>query len=364
MPITLYKRQRQILNFIKQHIQTHGASPTLQAIAEAIGVKSLATVHEHLQALEEKEVIKRYKGTVRGIEVLDDAPSVDDIGINIPILGFIAAGQPLEPFTDPSASISVNPSMITGKKTAYSLQVKGDSMIEEGILDIAISPGGDRLFYVSETLDGVRGYIAGADGSSPRRVWESPLRSWEVMFGNENTVFLVSKSSSLVGGTALALNTDNGTLRKIVSNRPGLEIAPAPDASKILYSETVGGRSLVIHLINEEGVSPNRLLPPPTFASKCTWGASSASMIVCGVPARVSSFPLPETWYQGTATFEDEVWILNEELRVSKKIADLYETGGGVDIIDPTLAGADNGSFFFFINKKDSTLWALRITEE
>ncbi len=135
MPPTLYKRQRQILNFIKQHIQTTGTSPTLQQIAEAIGVRSLSTVHEHLRALEDKDVIRRYQGMVRGIEVLDDAPSVDDLGVNIPVLGFIAAGAPLEPHTDPNATVTVSPGMLSGKKTAFSLQVKGESMIEEGILD-------------------------------------------------------------------------------------------------------------------------------------------------------------------------------------------------------------------------------------
>lgn len=135
MVVTLYKRQRQILNFIKQHIQAHGTSPTLQQIAEAIAVRSLSTVHEHLQALEEKGVIKRYQGTVRGIEVLDDAPRIDQLGINLPVMGFIAAGSPIQPHTDPNAEVTVNPDMVSGKKSAFALQVKGESMIEEGILD-------------------------------------------------------------------------------------------------------------------------------------------------------------------------------------------------------------------------------------
>jgi len=54
MPITLYKRQRQIVDFIAQYIQKNGYSPTLKEIAECIGVSSLATVHEHLQAKEKK----------------------------------------------------------------------------------------------------------------------------------------------------------------------------------------------------------------------------------------------------------------------------------------------------------------------
>ncbi len=135
MPITLYKRQRQIVDFISQYIQKFNTSPTLQEIADALGVSSLATVHEHLQTLAKKGVIKRFEGAVRGIELLDEklATSVD--GVELPILGFIAAGAPIQPMTDPNATLRVSSAMLTGKKRSFVLQVRGDSMIDEGILD-------------------------------------------------------------------------------------------------------------------------------------------------------------------------------------------------------------------------------------
>lgn len=148
MPVTLYKRQRQIVDFISQYIQKNGYSPTLQDIASAIGVSSLATIHEHLQALSKKGVIRKYEGAVRGIELLDRKLGRLTQGLDLPIMGYIAAGRPLEPYTDPSAVFRVSPSMVTGKKRAYVLQVKGESMIEEGILD------GD--FVVIEDEDEVR----------------------------------------------------------------------------------------------------------------------------------------------------------------------------------------------------------------
>lgn len=134
MIVTLYRRQRQILDFISQFIQKNHCSPTLQEIADALGVSSLATVHEHLATMEKKGILKRFKGSVRGLKIVsghDDLPAT----IELPVLGFIAAGQPIEPFTDPNATFRVSPSLISGKKRAYILQVKGDSMIEEGILD-------------------------------------------------------------------------------------------------------------------------------------------------------------------------------------------------------------------------------------
>lgn len=135
MPITLYKRQKQILDFISQYIQKFNTSPTLQEIADALGVSSLATVHEHLQTLVKKGVIRRFEGAVRGIEVLDHKIGSSLESVELPILGMIAAGSPIAPMTDPNASLKVASSMLSGKKRSYVLQVRGDSMIEEGILD-------------------------------------------------------------------------------------------------------------------------------------------------------------------------------------------------------------------------------------
>jgi repressor LexA len=131
----IYKRQGQILDFIRQHIQANGSAPTLRQIANAIGVSSLATVHEHLTTLEDKGLIKRKSGKTRAIELVgvDEVYSSD--GIDVPILGFIAAGEPIEPYTDPNASLPIPPTFASGKKRVYVLQVRGESMIDEQIRD-------------------------------------------------------------------------------------------------------------------------------------------------------------------------------------------------------------------------------------
>lgn len=135
MPITLYKRQRQIVDFIAQYIQKNGYSPTLKEIAESIGVSSLATVHEHLQALQRKKIIRKHDGAVRGIELVDRTFLRMTDSIDLPFMGYIAAGQPIEPHPDQNATFKVSPEMISGKKRSYVLQVKGLSMIEDHIDD-------------------------------------------------------------------------------------------------------------------------------------------------------------------------------------------------------------------------------------
>lgn len=135
MPVTVYKRQRQILNFIGEYVDKNGYSPTLAEIAKKLGLKSLATVHEHLATLEKKGLIRKFEGSVRGMELIDRKIADVLSGVELPLLGFIAAGAPIEPYTDPNATFSVAPSLISSKRRSFVLQVKGDSMIEDGILD-------------------------------------------------------------------------------------------------------------------------------------------------------------------------------------------------------------------------------------
>lgn len=132
MTAIIYKRQKEILELITKSINKYGYAPTLTEIATKLGLSSLATVHEHLATLEKKGFIRRYRGAVRGIEVLDQ----DNIAnsLELPILGFIACGEPLEPYTDPNATLAVSVGVVKSGDKSFVLQAKGDSMIDDGIL--------------------------------------------------------------------------------------------------------------------------------------------------------------------------------------------------------------------------------------
>lgn len=134
-PITLYKRQKQVLNFISQFIQKNGTSPTLQEIATAMGLSSLSTVHEHLATLERKGLIKKYEGSVRGIEIISDVIDTALQGIGLPLVGYIAAGEPIEAIENQLETVMVSADLVSKSKRCYVLQVKGDSMIDQGIFD-------------------------------------------------------------------------------------------------------------------------------------------------------------------------------------------------------------------------------------
>ncbi|OGH42453.1 MAG: repressor LexA [Candidatus Levybacteria bacterium RIFCSPLOWO2_02_FULL_36_8b] len=139
MPGVIYKKEREILEYLAQFQRQFGYSPTLGEIAIATGHKSNSTVHALIKALVDKGYVQKVDGNTRVLKIVDQKVTFSLLGstasIELPLMGYIAAGKPLEPHTDPNATFHVSASMISGKKTAYVLQVKGSSMIEDGILD-------------------------------------------------------------------------------------------------------------------------------------------------------------------------------------------------------------------------------------
>ena len=139
MPGVLYRKERDVLEYLAQFQKQYGYSPTLSEISKATGHRSNSTVHTIIRSLVEKGYVQKVDGNTRVLKILDEKAAQGLLGqqpsIELPLMGFIAAGKPLEPHTDPNATFQISASMISGKKTAYVLQVKGESMIEDGILD-------------------------------------------------------------------------------------------------------------------------------------------------------------------------------------------------------------------------------------
>jgi repressor LexA len=115
----LTKRQREILDYLNEFIQQHGYAPSLEEIGERFSLSSLATVHKHLTNLQDKGFIRRAWNRSRSVELLPSRSG--GRAIELPMLGYVAAGMPIE--------------AVTGKRDTYVLRVKGESMIDEQIRD-------------------------------------------------------------------------------------------------------------------------------------------------------------------------------------------------------------------------------------
>lgn len=134
----LSDKQIKILKYIKDELTLRGYPPSIREICKAVGLSSTSSVHAHLNTLEEKGYIKKGNNKRRAIELID----VDDICcnmpkkeiVNVPIIGTVAAGKPILAVEniDDTLPISID---FVGNKDSYVLKVKGESMIEAGILN-------------------------------------------------------------------------------------------------------------------------------------------------------------------------------------------------------------------------------------
>ena len=129
LPLT--KRQREILDFLNDFIQQHGYAPSLEEIGRRFSLSSLATVHKHLTNLQEKGFIKRAWNRSRSVELVPTR--VGGRAVELPLLGYVAAGAPIEAVAG-TETIAV-PEDLVGKRDTYVLRVRGDSMIDEQIRD-------------------------------------------------------------------------------------------------------------------------------------------------------------------------------------------------------------------------------------
>jgi repressor LexA len=127
----LTKRQREILDYLNDFIQQHGYAPSLEEIGRRFSLSSLATVHKHLTNLQDKGFIKRAWNRSRSVELIPTR--MGGRAIELPLLGYVAAGSPIEAVAG-TETIAVPEDMV-GRRETYVLRVRGSSMIDEQIRD-------------------------------------------------------------------------------------------------------------------------------------------------------------------------------------------------------------------------------------
>ena len=209
--VMITKRQKQVLDFIASYIKKQGYSPSLEEIKRELRVKSLATVHQHVEALKNKGFIEKQKHQRRGVEIQKSEKM-----ISIPLLGIITAGQPIEAIENPSETIGVSKNEIGRFSNHYALRVQGNSMIDDGIFD------GD-------------------------------------------IVVIRKQGTADDGQTVVAIIDDNeATLKKIYREKSRIKLQPANQAMLPIYRKEVEIRGIVVKIVRnlENGTQDN------TFAYK------------------------------------------------------------------------------------------------
>jgi repressor LexA len=155
MPITA--KQKRVYDFIRRYMDSNEEPPTMAEIGRQFQMSSSASVHAILLALEKEGLIKRIPNVSRGIELVEQSTSKNDEN-EIPLLGVVAAGQPIEAIL--SHDLVSVPKDMQGRGRTFALRVRGDSMIEENIQD------GDIIIVTSQkTADNGQVVVALIDGN-------------------------------------------------------------------------------------------------------------------------------------------------------------------------------------------------------
>ncbi|MFQ5706576.1 MAG: transcriptional repressor LexA, partial [bacterium] len=133
----LTQKQKNVLKLIAQKVKEVGYPPTLQELADALGVRSKNAVLKHLTALEKKGYIgKREGGAARGIRILESLGFLDNPGENsVPLVGTVAAGSPLLAEENVERYLTVPRYLLPSRGDYFALRVQGDSMIDAGIYE-------------------------------------------------------------------------------------------------------------------------------------------------------------------------------------------------------------------------------------
>jgi repressor LexA len=182
----LTERQRQILDFVTKYVDAHGYPPTVREIGEAVGLASPSTVHAHLANLERAGLLKRDPTKPRALELRREPKAVAAEVHKLPLVGEVAAGGPLLAEDNVEGYLAV-PEPLSRGGEEFLLRIKGDSMINAGILD------GD-IAVVEQAQDAKNGDIVVALAGDDETTQEATLKR---LFKEDGRVRLQPENDAL-----------------------------------------------------------------------------------------------------------------------------------------------------------------------
>jgi len=152
------------------------------------------------------------------------------------------------------------------------------------------------------------------------------------------------------------VNPQNGFLEDVLSEIVGLYSIVSQDGKGVLYSSS-GSQGMSLWFLDRNS-GDIQSIQKSTLADKCAWANSGKVIIYCAVPKNISFRNLPDEWYQGNISFNDEIWKINLETGETELVVDLEKTSG--EIID-VLRLSVKEDYIVLINKLDMTLWGINL---
>lgn len=249
---------------------------------------------------------------------------------------------------------------IVGQGTSTEAELLG-AFLPENITGLAVSPDTKKIFYLVRDGQGSLGNIANPDGTKKTLLLTSPVAEWLPLWPEQKTIVLTTKPASDVGGYAYFLNSSSGILDLILQKILALTTLVNPSTHTVLFSQNDAGKNLSLNLLMSDKKTTIGL-SVATFPEKCVWSTISPDVAYCAAPKAGVQGDYPDLWYQGVASFTDALWKINTKTGETTQLSTFDETKNvGIDVIQPFLDKKEQ--FIFFTNKKDSTLWSMRLAE-
>lgn len=177
----LTKKQKEFYDYINHYIKEHGHSPTQKEMKEHFNLKSFGSVQKYLSYLEKEGLLSNHWNQRRAVEVKEKPKAQDDDSEQIPLLGMVAAGNPIEAIEHANNFISVPRFFLKGINKYFALTVKGDSMIEAGILDSDVV-----VVKSTDTAHNGQIVVAVVDGEATLKTLNHQKKKVELLPHNKN----------------------------------------------------------------------------------------------------------------------------------------------------------------------------------
>jgi hypothetical protein len=218
----------------------------------------------------------------------------------------------------------------------------------------------DGLTYLVPNNNAEGGIIiSDFDDLSKKLIFSSPVFQWVVQRISSNIISITSKADSTLDGFMYLINTTTGVDHKLIGDVSGLTTLSGPDNKWVLYSVSRENNIQMFALNMTTGLVFNTGLE--TLPEKCVFSQKDRDIVFCAAPFKAKNARYPEDWYQGSVTFNDNLWRINlEDREFDQILGDGEEINESFDMFNLVISPLNE--YVLFINKKDLTLWSVDLT--
>lgn len=218
----------------------------------------------------------------------------------------------------------------------------------------SVVTNGERLYFVSLGENSI--VSTNFSGSDRRVLYSSRFTDWRIE-PYTNGAMVYTKASYATPG--YAYTASGGRLNKAFGPLNGLVIKPNNNNSQTAYSFVESGKTKLLATVSAESATE---IFPGTLAEKCVWGTDKNWVLYCGIPEDGVGSGEPDGWYKGTTSFSDKIWRFDTRVDISEVLIEPEKSFGiNVDVYRPALSPDEN--YLLFVNKRDLSLWALKLGE-